>query len=215
MKRTILLTTLALSSLGMAQDAYENLDNTQEPWQSGARTGRFFIGAGYGFASDGAASINDTSIDAINVDELISIEFGYKQSFNALTVSYSAELIFGEGSDSGIDSFGDNVSYESQNVGFLANIKFGYDFSQYFSAYIGGGIGSLRNEFDYFDSSLGSSYFEESLFIYQATAGVEFKPVEQLAIYVEYNYLSGEDFDNEDFTAIEDSFVDVGARFYF
>jgi len=121
--------------------------------------------------------------------------------------------------------------YKSSNIGVLLNVKIAHDFTEYFSAYVGGGIGLIRNEYTHMVQSSGiaprepDAHSHHNTFAWQVTAGVEFSPIEQFAFFAQYRYLSGGEIDvingndSLNFTSnpsvIEDSFVEVGARFYF
>jgi len=153
----------------------------------------------------------------LNVDDLIAIELGFKKMYQSLTLSFSAEIMFGEGETFYSDVAG-ALAYDSNNIGAFANIKAEYEVSDQFSIYAGAGIGGMST-----DLELAATDFidifgvegNEGVLAYQFMIGAEFKPVDQLGIYVQYRYMSGQDLENFDFTVIEDSFVDVGARFYF
>ncbi len=175
----------------------------------------FFIGVGYGFASDGAYEGGD--FDALNVDELIAIELGYKKTYQSLTLSFSAEVMFGEGETLYSNAVG-AFEYDSNNVGVFANIKAEYEISDQLSIYAGAGIGGMSTDLELAATDFVDIYGiegNEGVLAYQFMVGAEFKPIDQLGIYVQYRYMSGQDLENFDFTVIEDSFVDVGARFYF
>jgi len=203
------LTTIFLSTVLLTSTAFAQFER-YAPNNNG-----FFIGVGYGFASDGVYEGGD--FDALNVDDLIAIELGFKKKYQSLTLSFSAEIMFGEGETFYSDVAG-ALAYDSNNIGAFANIKAEYEVSDQFSIYAGAGIGGMST-----DLELAATDFidifgvegNEGVLAYQFMIGAEFKPVDQLGIYVQYRYMSGQDLENFDFTVIEDSFVDVGARFYF
>lgn len=227
MKKTILITTLALSSFSFAQEDV----NFEEPWESNSSRPQFFIGGSYGFASDTpeqALNVSDSlfvpslfgitpanEIDAIGFDNMASFELGFISKLrNNVSFILSAEFLWG-GAENSLSNASVDIDYDADNYAFLINGKLAYDINPYASIYLGGGIGTLRSELTINDSYFGNVYAEEDIFIWQGAAGIEVKPVEQLGIFVQYRYLSGADFEQLNFTAISDSFVDVGARFYF
>jgi len=235
MKIALLTSLFALSSIGIAQ-------NYPKPWETPSRKSSFFIGGSYGFASSspedaidveenfftpvfndvfGENFIIQNKIDAVNVEYLASLEFGVVSEFsNNLEFIFSGEILFSDASDTLIDGSGIS-SYEITNFGFLVNARVAYNFSPYLKVYAGGGIGFLSSDLDINSdivdriSGFGNFSGQESIFVWQATAGLELKPVEHIGLFVQYRYLGGEDYDDLNFTAIDDSFVDVGARFYF
>lgn len=170
----------------------------------------FFFGGSYGLASDG-----DISSDAFNVDELISFEFGIKNPIqDRLSYTLSAELIFGEMDASFSDDTGFG-SIDSDTFGFMANARLSYELAPNFTIYGGAGIGFLDSEVTIRESGFRPLRDSETVFAYQFIAGLEYRVTYNVALFSQFRYLSGSDFDNTSFTAIDDSFVDFGARFYF
>lgn len=166
-------------------------------------SGQFFIGGSYGLASEG-----DESTEGLQGDNLFSFELGQKYSTSSnLSHILSLEILGSTYED-------DFVSASS--IGFLVNYKAEFEFNSYFSAYIGGGLGSAIGTLEVTDYYGYTDDASESVLAYQAMFGIEVKPTEKFGIYVQYRYISGTDFEDvEDFTAIEDNYVDLGARFYF
>ncbi|MDC0088105.1 porin family protein [Akkermansiaceae bacterium] len=187
-KTLLLLSTLALAGTASAES-------------------RFFIGGSYGLASDGEISLDD----AFNVDELISFEFGVKHQIqDRLSFSLSTEIIFGETDERFGREFVDVDSF-----GFMANVKLAYEVLPNLTIYGGAGIGFIDSELTSIEPGVRATRDSETVFAYQFIAGLEYQVTGNVALFSQFRYLSGEDFDFVSFTAIDDSFVDFGARFYF
>jgi len=231
MKITTFIVAGALSLTSLGQEV-----EIEQPWKNGQSKTKFFISGGYGFASEGAASGEDiyddfinpifgepedflyspgNNVDAINIDNLVFVEFGLKKSWEYFNLVFSAEFLFSRSEIDELDRNGFNIEYESKNFGGTVNIKGEFQPSRYVSFYAGAGIGALDHTIDYRDDYGATFSGEETVLIWQATAGIELKPIEQVGIFVQYRYLAGEDFEGLDITTIKDSFVDVGTRFYF
>ena len=209
-----LFTTLAVTGiLTLASQAQYLAQPVNQPYYGGLGNGfgNFFIGASYGFAD------NSDSIDAFQGDDLFSLEFGSKYNLqNGLQAIFSAE-VFGTGEDFIFENSDSTFSdIEATSIAVMVNAKLSYQVHPAFSFYAGGGLGvttSIIEEFDRF-GSLGRD--SESVLGYQFFAGVEVNPFgNQVGFFAQYRYVNGDEFDASDLTAINDSFFDLGARFYF
>lgn len=196
----------------------------------------FFIGASYGIASEGEVDLIDfTGDDSLQGDGLFSLEFGNKVTYaSGWNTILSLELL-GSSSEAiaGVvtsPTTFDIYEQESTSIGVLLNGKVGYSLSDAFSVYLGAGIGVLTANIDFKNGEVvdfsdlaapetigyyADSDGSETVFAYQIQIGAEYKITPNVALFAQYRYLSGSDFDNVNFTAIDDSFVDLGARYYF
>lgn len=194
--KLFLITFLGLSALAQAQ--YQE------------RTTQYFLGGSYGIANEGS-----DSTDGYQGDGLFSLEMGAKFRNDAYTSGVlSVELLGSSYSDSA-----SGYAIDADSTGVLVNGKFMYTPNPYVSFYIGGGIGVLNADVGLVTPTQIVEA-RESVFAYQGFVGVEFKPTPTFALYIQYRYLSGEDFDGIDpnvdiRTVIDDSYLDLGARFYF
>jgi len=206
--------SLGLLALSASAQGFGLLQNDHET----------FIGGSYGFAADG-----EDSTSGLQGDFLWSFETGAKYKHaKGVTSTLSLEFLGTFYED--VASFTENgyaysTGLQAQNTGVFVNYRVGYDVNRFLSIYAGGGIGAVfsqveaavayQSQTNSLDSGNVSGEETYTTFGYQAVAGVEVKPVSSFAIFAQYRYLSGSEIDDLSIKAIDDSFVDVGARFYF
>ena len=194
MKIKLLISSLLATSLGFSQF---NTQNDEE----GVFGENIYFGIGYGSAVDGIRQVTD----AVNVDQIFSVEIGLQKRFDKFSYAISAELLYANGSES---FEGDDV--ESRNFGGLLNLTLAFHPVENVSVFVGAGFGGLDHSLEF-----SGVEFEESVFIWTTKIGLEFKATQNLALVAQYRYIWGEDFENLNFTAIQDGFIEVAARYYF